>query len=145
MLIGLTYDLRDDYRGMGLSEEAPPPLSLLLEAFKAQGVTEKFFESDEPLCEFDEEEPDEAVQSLDETDLAGYPRVADGHVDMGAYEFHLLIVDDNAPADPAPDDPQVGECLLSLAGGLFTASLRRQWWMMARYLKDELPQGICLT
>lgn len=31
---------------------------------KAQGVTEKFFESDEPLCEFDEEEPDEAVQSL---------------------------------------------------------------------------------
>ena len=29
-----------------------------------------------------------AVLSLDETDLAGYPRLADEHVDMGAYEFH---------------------------------------------------------
>ncbi|MHC4742701.1 MAG: right-handed parallel beta-helix repeat-containing protein, partial [Planctomycetota bacterium] len=49
------------------------------------------------------------IPSTVHTDPDGTSRIVNGVVDMGAYEFHLLIVDDNAPDDPAPGDPRVGD------------------------------------
>lgn len=61
------------FDGEGWSEvviEDPNGVELLHEAasggLAVQGVTENFFESAEPLCEFDEEEPDELVVPLAE-------------------------------------------------------------------------------
>ncbi len=55
-------------------------------ALRTQGLTEKFFESSEPLCEEDEEEPDERVQTLAEF-LALFP--------AGPYLFRAADEEDN--------------------------------------------------
>jgi len=43
------------------------------------------------------------------SDLDGNARIINHIVDMGAYEFCLLVVDDDAPDDPGPNDPQVSD------------------------------------
>ena len=45
-----------------------------------------------------------------ETDLDGNRRVIGDRIDMGAYEFQALIyVDDDAPGDPGPTDPDISD------------------------------------
>jgi predicted outer membrane repeat protein len=95
----------------------PPPMLTLSASYMIDNQQNIWIEGDYHLLPgspcIDTGDPNYAA-GPNETDLDGNPRVIGGRIDMGAYEFYAprnLYVDDDAPNDPGPGDPQISDPL----------------------------------